>query len=128
MSTTDGENKKVSAVTTPTIDNMFLKSLAATIVKLNGTNYLIWAQSFRLFVGAQKKMKHLTNALSNTQDSECADWLADDYCVIAWLVNSTDVKVSAGVMFLRTAKEIWDTLKEMYVNEKNIFIVFELYK
>ena len=37
-----------------------------------------------------------------------------------------DVKVSADVMFLRTAKEIWDTLREIYANEKNISRVFEL--
>lgn len=29
-------------------------------------------------------------------------------------------KVGFDVMFLRTAKEIWDTLKEVYKNEKNI--------
>ena len=29
-------------------------------------------------------------------------------------------KVSAEVMFLKTAKEIWDTLKEMYSNKQNI--------
>lgn len=39
-----------------------------------------------------------------------------------------DVKVSADVMFLRTAKEIWDTLREIYANEKNISRVFELYE
>jgi len=42
------------------------------------------------------------------------------------LLNSMDVKVSADVMFLRTAKEIWDTLREIYANEKNISRVFEL--
>lgn len=36
-------------------------------------------------------------------------------------------KVSSGV-FLKTAKEIWDTLKEVHENEKNISKVFELYE
>jgi len=39
---------------------MTSKHFFATTVKLNGTNYLLWAQSFRLFVGSQKKLKHLT--------------------------------------------------------------------
>ena len=38
------------------------------------------------------------------------------------------VKVSARVMFMLTAKESWDTLKEMYANEKNVSKVFELYE
>ena len=31
-------------------------------------------------------------------------------------------------MFLTTAKKIWDTLKVMYGNEKNLSRVFELYE
>jgi len=37
-------------------------------------------------------------------------------------------KVSVGLMFLCTVKDIWDTLKDMYNNEKNISRVFELYE
>lgn len=36
--------------------------------------------------------------------------------------------VSFGVIFLKTANKIWNTLKEVYGNEKNIFRVFELYE
>jgi len=57
-----------------------------------------------------------------------AGCLVDDCCVISWLLPSMEVKVSAGVMFLRTVKEKWDTLKEMYINEKNVTRVFELYE
>ena len=31
-------------------------------------------------------------------------------------------------MFLTAAKEMWDTLKVMYDNEKNLLRVFEIYK
>lgn len=37
-----------------------------------------------------------------------------------------DEKTCSGVMFLKTAKEIEETLEE-YENEKNILRVFELY-
>jgi len=39
-----------------------------------------------------------------------------------------DEKISGSVMFLTTAKEIRDTLKVMYGNEKNLSRVFEIYK
>lgn len=37
-------------------------------------------------------------------------------------------KVIFGVIFLHFAKEIWDTLKEVHNDEKNIFRFFELYE
>jgi len=37
-------------------------------------------------------------------------------------------KVSVGLVFLKTAKDVWDTLKEMYSNEQNISRVVDLYE
>jgi len=37
-------------------------------------------------------------------------------------------KISGSVMFIPTAKEMWDTMKVMYENEKNPSRVFEIYK
>ena len=36
-----------------------------------------------------------------------------------WLLSSIEEKVSGRVMFLTTGKEMWDTLKVMYGNDKN---------
>ena len=36
------------------------KQLFATTLKLNGNDYLLWAQCFRLFASSQKKLNHLT--------------------------------------------------------------------
>jgi len=44
------------------------------------------------------------------------------------LLNSLEEKISVSVMFLYTAKELWDTLKVMYGNEKNPSRVFEIYE
>ena len=35
---------------------------------------------------------------------------------------------SGSVIFLTTVKEMWDTLKVMYGNEKNPSMVFEIYE
>jgi len=53
-------------------------------------------------------MKYVTDALSDTEDYRHADWLANDCCVMSWLLNSMKVKVSAGVTFLCIVKWIWD--------------------
>ncbi|KAL0379315.1 UNVERIFIED_CONTAM: Retrovirus-related Pol polyprotein from transposon RE2 [Sesamum radiatum] len=47
---------------------------------------------------------------------------------MTWLLNSMQESVSANIMFLTTAKDMWDTLHDMYSNEKNISRVFELYE
>jgi len=39
--------------------------------------------------------------------------------VMTWLLNSLKEKISDSVMFLTTAKDMWDTLNVMYDNEKN---------
>ena len=43
-------------------------------------------------------------------------------------LNSLKEKISGSVMFLSTVKDIWDTLKVMYGNEKNLLYVFEIYE
>jgi len=45
-----------------------------------------------------------------------------------WLLNSLEKKISDSVMFLTTAKEMWDTLNVMYDNKKNPSLVFEIYE
>jgi len=53
-------------------------------------------------------------------------WLTRDYSVMTWLHNSLEEKISGSVMFLPTTKNMWDTLKVMYENEKNLWRVFNL--
>ena len=47
---------------------------------------------------------------------------------MTWLLNSLEEKISGSVMYLTTAKEMWNTLKVMYGNEKNLSMVFEIYE
>ena len=47
---------------------------------------------------------------------------------MTWLHNSLEEKISGSVMFLPTTKNMWDTLKVMYNNEKNLSRVFEIYE
>jgi len=42
--------------------------------------------------------------------------------------HSLDKKISESVIFLTITKEMWDTVKVMYDNEKNPSRVFEIYE
>ena len=55
-------------------------------------------------------------------------WLTGDYSEMTWLLSSLEEKISGSIMFLPTAKDMWDTLKVMHGNEKNLSRVFEIYE
>jgi len=44
------------------------KAILGTIVKLNGSNYLLGAQAFGIFIGALNKLTHLLNPPPATTD------------------------------------------------------------
>jgi len=46
---------------------------------------------------------------------------------MTWL-NSLEEKINGNIIFLTTAKGMWDTLKMMYDNEKNPSRVFVIYE
>ena len=48
------------------------KIVLGTMVKLNGSNYLLWAQAFRVFIGVQNKLAHLIQSLPAATDLTCA--------------------------------------------------------
>ena len=112
----------------PTAGMLGPKTILETTVKLNGFNYLLWAQAFRIFIGVQDKLAYLLEPPPTTADTTYKTWLSSDYYVMTWLLNSLEENISASVIFLSTAKEMWDTLEVMYGNEKNFSSVFEIYE
>ena len=75
--------------------------------------------SFLYTYKAQNKLAYLNQSPSAATYLTYATWLSNDYCVMKWLLNSLEVKISDSVIFLTTTKEMWDTLKMMYENEMN---------
>ena len=115
-------------ISSPMVETSVPKTILVTTVKLNGSNYLLWAQAFRIFIGIQNKLAYLLQDQLATTDPTYATWLTGDYSVMTWLLNSLEEKISGSVMFLTTAKEMWDALKVMYDNGKNPSRVFEIYE
>ena len=93
------------------IETSVPKTILGTTVKLNGSKYLLWAQAFHIFIGAQNKLAHLLQVPPATTDRTHVTRLTGDYSVMTWLLNSLEEKISGSVIFLTTAKKMWDTLK-----------------
>ena len=95
-----------SSMTSPHAAGMFgPKIILGTTVKLNGSNYLLWAQNFRIFICAQNKSAHLLESSHVASDTTYKAWLSGKYYVMTWLLNSLE-KINVRVMFLSTAKEM----------------------
>ena len=70
------------------VETSIPKTMFGTTVKLNGSNYLLWAQAFRIFIDAQNKLSHLLQNPHATSGPTYVTWLMGDYSVMTWLLNS----------------------------------------
>ena len=107
--------------------NFLVPKHLATTVKINGT--ISYGLSLFVSLLARKRTKASYRGSSSNSFTAYDNWMASDYSVMVWLLSSMNKNVSVSVMFLKTvAKEIYDTLKEMYFNEQNISRVADLYE
>ena len=89
------------------------KTILGTTVKLNGSNYLLWARLY-IFISAQNKLTHLLESPPAATNPTYTMSLSEDYCVMTWLAsNSLKKKISGSVMFLTIVKKMWDTMMIM---------------
>lgn len=105
-----------------------IKNFTGVSEKLNGKNYILWAQSFETIVIAHRKQAHLTDASRDDKDSTYVDWFADDAVIISWMLFSMEPAVARGVTMMQPAKKIWDALRKTYGYRKNVSKTFQVYQ
>ena len=103
-------------------------ALYLTVTKLNGHNYLEWAQSVKLAIDGRGKMGHLTREISKhaTGDPNLKKWQSKNSLVIAWLINSMEPAIGKPHLFLPTAKDVWEAVRDLYSDLENSSQIFEL--
>lgn len=55
-----------------------------------------------------------------------AKWFQEDQTVLAVLQNSLEPSILEAYFYCETAKELWETLKNIYGNASNLTRVFEV--
>lgn len=105
-----------------------VSSFQLTGQKLNGQNFLEWAQSVKLAIDGRGKLGYLTGERERpaTGDPGLATWKSENSLVIAWLMNSMEPSIAKPHMFLPTAKDVWEAVREMYSDIENSSQIFEL--
>ncbi|KAI9177766.1 hypothetical protein LWI28_019012 [Acer negundo] len=80
--------------------------------------YVCGRGKINYLIGVKKEPKS-TNA-------QHATWDVENLMAMAWLVNSMDEDISSYYLGYLTAKEMWDSLTEMYSDLGNQSQIYEL--
>lgn len=118
------ETESVHTMTSIGVDN---SSFQLTVEKLNGRNYREWAQSIKLVVEGKGRIGYLTGDMKKPVDPVLLQkWKSENSMVMSWLVNSMAPSISKIYLFMATAKDIWDSVREMYSDTEDSSQIFEI--
>ncbi|XP_075514618.1 uncharacterized protein LOC142549521 [Primulina tabacum] len=103
-------------------------SIQITVHRLNGQNFLELSQSVKLAIDGRGKLGYLTGEAEKPAETESTykTWRSKNSLVMAWLLNSMDTSIARPYMFMKTAKDVWDSVKETYSDSENSSQIFEL--
>ncbi|KAI4334755.1 hypothetical protein L6164_013467 [Bauhinia variegata] len=104
-------------------------SMIIVTEKLNGVNYREWSQAIKLAVDGRGKMGFLTGAHVALDDSESPtfhQWYTENLMVSSWLINAMAPEIKRSFMFLLTAREIWEAVRDSYSDGEDLARLFEL--
>ncbi|KAG7641364.1 Ribonuclease H-like superfamily [Arabidopsis suecica] len=104
-------------------------------------NYLTWSRTTKTVLCGRGLWSHVISSQAPKEAKEEGDeegtevlspeeekWFQEDQAVLALLQNSLETSILEGYSYCETAKELWDTLKNVYGNESNLTRVFEVKK
>jgi len=61
-------------------------------------------------------------------DSKYADWRVEDAQIRSFLWNSMESKISCSLVFLSTAKLVWEQAMELYFGVNNLKRIYDLHQ
>ncbi|KZV26926.1 hypothetical protein F511_41261 [Dorcoceras hygrometricum] len=96
-------------------------SVNITIHKLNGKNFLEWAQSIKLIIEGRGRLGYLTGDTREPEkgDPKWSSWKSENSMVMAWLINSMEPSIGRTYLFLPTAKDVWEAVRGTYSDLEN---------
>ncbi|XP_074372168.1 uncharacterized protein LOC141712932 [Apium graveolens] len=85
-------------------------------VKFNGIGYSNWKRSIMMSLSAKNKLSFIDKTIIK-HNVGTTEFKACERCndlVYSWLLNNLDESISRSVLFLKTAREIWLDLEDMF--------------
>ena len=129
------ESSFLGVVSTDNMENGSMLRLAnenpnikITNVPLNKINYIQWSRAVRMYLGGKLLLGYIDGTVIEPEanDPRHAEWKAYNTMVMSWMLNSIEPDVSERLYQLDTAKELWDTLHELYAYKNNMARINEI--
>ncbi|OAY30466.2 hypothetical protein MANES_14G029767v8 [Manihot esculenta] len=97
-------------------------------IKLNDSNYVVWAKMMEMFITGRGKSNHLTGTPSPPTETDPAIylWQTNDNIVRGWLIQTVEQKLRPNLLQHKTSKGLWDALKIIFNTGSNKLIIYEL--
>lgn len=102
--------------------------LQLIIQKLNGRNYIEWAQSVKLALDGRGRLGYLTGDIAQPgkTDPSFKKWKSENSLIMSWLINSMEPTIGKLYLFLPTAKDVWDAVRDCYSDLENSSQIYDL--
>ena len=85
-----------------------------------------WSQIVKTFLKGRGKISHLTDNPPKPENPKFTLWDEEDSMIMSWLWNSIMPEVCGPYMFLNTAKDVWDAVKQTYSKVKDAALIYEI--
>jgi len=72
------------------------------------------------------KGSHIIGNASDEVDPNFKTWDEEDSMIMAWLWNSMVPKISDTCMLLKSAKQIWEAVKQTYSKAKDVVQIYDV--
>ncbi|KAK2966383.1 hypothetical protein RJ640_021527, partial [Escallonia rubra] len=92
--------------------------------KLNGTNYLDWSKTVRIYMRSIDKDDHLSNDPPTNDTKQL--WLREDTRLILQIRNSIDSEILGLINHCEFVKELMDYLEFLYSGKANIPRIYDV--
>ncbi|KAK4279282.1 hypothetical protein QN277_011082 [Acacia crassicarpa] len=99
--------------------------------KLTSDNYREWSQSMILALDGRDKLEYITGEAkkpSTSDNKEFRKWKSENALVSSWLINAMSSSIKKSFMYLPSAFEIWEALRETYSSVGNRSRIFDIKK
>uniref|UniRef100_A0A2N9G6B2 Retrotransposon Copia-like N-terminal domain-containing protein n=1 Tax=Fagus sylvatica TaxID=28930 RepID=A0A2N9G6B2_FAGSY len=96
---------------------------------LTGENYQTWSKSMTMALIAKNKAGFVNDTIKPMEpiSPQYSSWKRCDTMVLSWIINSLSKEISASVIYLDIAFEVWQDLKERFT-QSNGPRVYQLQK
>ncbi|KAL2237703.1 uncharacterized protein LOC110011372 [Sesamum indicum] len=101
--------------------------IALISTPLNGSNYVSWARSIKISIGARQKLGYINGTCQKpTEDKEAVEqWRKNDYMVVSWILNSITKEITEDFLYADSARDLWVEL-EMRFGESNGPLLYQI--